>query len=56
MSGNLNMDFFETPGHTNGSLSGTFNVRDTGSGVAHVAGLIGGSGFSSIALWLSQQA
>lgn len=53
--GNLTLTFYETPGHTEGTISWIFPVKDLQSGEAFVAALYGGMGFSKTEETLAQQ-
>lgn len=53
--GNLTLTFYETPGHTDGTISWIFPVTDLQSGENHVAALYGRMGFSKTAETLTQQ-
>lgn len=53
--GNLTLSFYETPGHTDGTISWIFPVKDLQSGASHVAALYGGMGFSKTEETLTQQ-
>ncbi|KAK2026316.1 Metallo-hydrolase/oxidoreductase, partial [Colletotrichum zoysiae] len=51
--GNVTFKFYETPGHTPGTISAVFSVYD--NGVEHKAGFFGGVGFPSAAAAKAQQ-
>lgn len=53
--GNLTLTFYETPGHTDGTISWIFPVKDLQSGESHIAALYGGMGFSKTEETLTQQ-